>query len=1145
MTEPPGEPPAQAHQKIRFRRHDIASLKTFPSAEGQDDLMAGQRPLGRRLLRGAVAALVAVVVLFAVAAGGLLFLGLTGVGSDRLRREAEAAIHRFAGMNVAATVGSTSLSLDSSRFIALEIRDVKFADAAGSDMLNAGVVRFGVRFWPLMSGQIRLGSATLEDARLLAAAMPSRQGGGFESSLANADGLIDPDRVLALLFGALQRAFDTMEVGSTRAITLEKVEIVLPEGGRMKSIMINHADLRQRTDGRLSIAAAVQLDRRSVAIQGTAARDNGSKRIAELMLKLTAAAPAEAADAGGTPRADPNKGRFGSLDATLSGSETRKGGPAELKAEARLADSVLDLGTRGQMAGDIGISASLKSGAGAVKLNHLSIATGGSSFDFQGTVGPAEHTSDPKFQPTYRFQLASLSATLAPVDTDEPALGLTGTVAGNYEPRQRLLSFDRLDLKTAGGELLGTGSLQFASAGPPGIFLALSLTRMPVGQVKQLWPWFSAPGTRNWVLDNLISGGVVDSNLQYRVEPGRLGNGVALGRDEVFGTFNVENAEFNTTGELPRVRDAQGSVNFHGGDVDIHVTSGRMVVSQGEIATSNATLTIRPEPDVPVIGKLDVDISGPADAVAAVASLRPIRALQRTGLAVSDFSGDVAGHVRTDVPIQPGIDAAGLDWLVSLKFDDLAIAKPFEGQSVTDADGTLVVDPAQAKIDAKARLNGAPAQITMLEPLKPGGPARERRVRIALDDRAREALAPGLGDLLTGPVTADVSIAPDNTQSIEADLSAATLNVPWAGWSKGPGVAAKVDFVLRKSGDTTRLDDFDLSGKSFAVSGNLAVGNGSLTSADFDRVKLNRDDDFSLSLKRAGKGYAVDIRGDALDARPVIKQFTSESGGGSASGSNSKPVTLDARLDKVLGFNGESLSGVQIDYSGVGSRVLKFSLVGTTRSGAPVSIDDSSSGGRRKLAARSANAGALLRFLDIYEHMQGGTINVSLAGKPDGALRGEINATNFVVVNEPRLRSIVSTPSPASNGASLNDAVKRNIDTSKVTFDRGYAIIDKGPGSLKIQNGVLRGPLIGTTFQGTLYDPRGQMAMTGTFMPAYGLNRLFGELPLVGLILGNGRDRGLIGVTYKLSGNAKSPDLQINPLSVIAPGIFRSIFEFR
>ena len=45
--------------------------------------------------------------------------------------------------------------------------------------------------------------------------------------------------------------------------------------------------------------------------------------------------------------------------------------------------------------------------------------------------------------------------------------------------------------------------------------------------------------------------------------------------------------------------------------------------------------------------------------------------------------------------------------------------------------------------------------------------------------------------------------------------------------------------------------------------------------------------------------------------------------------------------------------------------------------------------------------------------------------------------------------------------------------------------------------------------------------MTGTFMPAYGLNRVFGEIPLVGIMLGNGRDRGLIGVTFKLDGEAK------------------------
>ncbi|MGO8078085.1 hypothetical protein AB9F41_37740, partial [Rhizobium leguminosarum] len=67
-----------------------------------------------------------------------------------------------------------------------------------------------------------------------------------------------------------------------------------------------------------------------------------------------------------------------------------------------------------------------------------------------------------------------------------------------------------------------------------------------------------------------------------------------------------------------------------------------------------------------------------------------------------------------------------------------------------------------------------------------------------------------------------------------------------------------------------------------------------------------------------------------------------------------------------------------------------------------------------------------------------------------------------------------------------------------------------------IVNGVLRGDQIGATFQGIVRDRKGNMEMTGTFMPAYGLNRLFAELQLIGVILGNGRDRGLIGITFKL-----------------------------
>ena len=53
------------------------------------------------------------------------------------------------------------------------------------------------------------------------------------------------------------------------------------------------------------------------------------------------------------------------------------------------------------------------------------------------------------------------------------------------------------------------------------------------------------------------------------------------------------------------------------------------------------------------------------------------------------------------------------------------------------------------------------------------------------------------------------------------------------------------------------------------------------------------------------------------------------------------------------------------------------------------------------------------------------------------------------------------------------------------------------------------------------------------------------DIPLVGQILGNGDSMAvLIGVTYRLAGEAGEPQLQINPFSAVAPGIFRSVFEY-
>jgi hypothetical protein len=67
----------------------------------------------------------------------------------------------------------------------------------------------------------------------------------------------------------------------------------------------------------------------------------------------------------------------------------------------------------------------------------------------------------------------------------------------------------------------------------------------------------------------------------------------------------------------------------------------------------------------------------------------------------------------------------------------------------------------------------------------------------------------------------------------------------------------------------------------------------------------------------------------------------------------------------------------------------------------------------------------------------------------------------------------------------------------------------------------------------------------GTLVPLYGLNNMFGQLPLVGLILGGGSNEGIFGITYEVTGPTANPRPMVNPISAIAPGILRKFFDFR
>ncbi len=1133
-TEDRVEHQTTRHEKIRFRRGEITDLSSFPSAALEP--RPARNWLPKRSLKvllwvaGSAASLVLLLVL------GLYAIGLFGIGSERLRLAAEAAMKQVAGVDVDVAMGPASIGLDGIRFLGLEVEDVTLSRSGAGEIAKAGTVRFGVRLLPLLSGDVRVSSASISDARIVVDALQTGKRIDWMTAIKNEQGLVDPDLVVRTIFSAAHHALDAVGAKAVRRIALDDVELVLPAGDGVGSVRLAQARLRETRGDSLALAATMEIGSRPVEVELTAARDD-ARRISALDVKVATPAQEEG---------EATASRLGGLDLKLTGAEGQSGEPGGINASVKLTEWAADLGPRGILSGSIDFSGRITGGSGRVEIGRLQAAIGRSLLDFRGAVGPSPATGVAGDEPAYRFNLVSARSTISPDGSPEPALRAAIQIAGNYRPGAGELSADEIVVKGEGGEALGTALMRFVEGKVPGMSVAFNVHDMPVSQVKQIWPWFAARGARNWVMNNVFGGRVTEAQLQYRVEPGRFGNGVPLNANESFGTFQVRGTRFDTAGLIPAVRDATGTIDYKGNDVTISLDSGTVYLPSGRtVAASNGVLLVKNANVPPAIGALDIDVEGEAPAVLELASYDPINAMRHIDFAPDDFSGQVTGNVKADIPLQKGVDRERLNWLVSLNYKNLAISKPVDGQAVSDAEGTIAIQKTNAVIAARVKLNGIPAEIDAVEPLGASDVERRRLITVSLDDKAREAVVPGLGNMLEGPVKVTFDARMPGKRLVKADLTKAQLSLPWVGWSKGPGIAGNVSFQLETADGKSTLSDFELSGATFGFKGGLSLAGGALTEAKFSSVRLNRNDDVALTVKQSGKGYAVDLSGKSLDARSVIKQFTeSTRGTQKEAAARAVPVSLTVAVDSLTGFNDEKLSGFKMQYKGAGPRVDRMDVTATTRSGSPVELGNNLKDGRRVMRLTSKDAGAILRFLDIYARMEGGSIDLSLKGSGDGALSGELLASNFVIVNEPRLGSIVSTTPPGGD-RSLNQAVRRDIDTSRVSFERLFSEIEKGDGYLQLANGVLRGQLVGASFQGTLYDPKGNIDMTGTFMPAYGLNRIFGEIPIVGILLGNGRDRGLIGVTFRLTGKSDSPTVQINPLSVIAPGIFRSIFEFR
>lgn len=1131
-------------EKVRFRKKDIVPLHDLPSARAEDPLIVHCPARSTWLSR--CARFTFGLFLIAVLLGGAFFVVLeSGALDSSFAGAAQRVLNGALAPQYRAEVSGTAVRFSKEWKLAVEARDVVVRrQDNGLVAAETGAVRLVVDPIALLSGRFSVSEIEADgialDESLLASGPPL--------DLAK----LRVDAVPVLVESAFTQ-LDLMQGfiarGGLDRMRLDGLEIAMGKArARPVLLSVRNLAMERGEDASLTIAGTLAINGYESPISAKATTADGR----------THAFSAWIGDVRLTPfllrrdsRGDPRQGYDGSAEVTIS---AKRGTGTEPPAVSVIAQT--EGGTVYQDGNPQELTRATLNFAYDFSKDTIEVAS--SRADFGPMIMPISGglidldrlPGNEAAGPGIGIDLLVDQGLASVPAAGEQPFPFSFKIFGRFLYDSDELQLDTLSVSTPMGQMTGSMRVRFFEGEGPEVSFGARFANIQTTVVKQLWPYWIADKPRRWVLANIFGGTVTEGAVQVFIPKGRMSvepRPLHLDENELRISFDIVNARMNVTGDIPPLRDTDAHFELSGPKVVTTINtatsyfpSGRSVkVESGEFVLSEIYTK-------PLMADLKIAVSGSADAVAELVSFRPINALKRIGLEAADFKGTVKGTAEVRLGLISEQNPPEPVWKAHLGLTDVDLAKPFSERKIDNLNATLDVDPRAAHLEGKADIDGVSMELAVSEPVEEDPQfQRERHVKVVLDKAGVRRFAPGLDQIVDGPVTVELDRIDEKRQAVTADLSRAALTVPWLGWTKGAGIAAKAKFEVAEGEKQSAIDKFVLDGDGFGVNGSMKVDKSGLVSADLSRIRLSPADDYSVVVRQAKGGYQVAVDGKSADVRSLIARMKSPGGGGADGDAGTDPsIRIEGRLDRMIGFGDEAMSNVTLDYASRGGKLTGLEFSAVTGNGQAIVGQMRRQSGLGEVSVTSGDAGAVARFANLYSRMSGGLLNLKMRESANGIWNGSVDLRNFGLDNEQRLQSIVSTPAGA-DGRSLNSAVKRDIDVSSARFQRGFARLIYSDESLLVENGVVRGEQVGATFQGLVRDSRGRIDLTGTFMPAYGLNRLFAELPVIGILLGNGRDRGLLGITFKLTGATEQPKLAVNPLSIIAPGVFRQIFEFR
>lgn len=747
----------------------------------------------------------------------------------------------------------------------------------------------------------------------------------------------------------------------------------------------------------------------------------------------------------------------------------------------------------------------------------------------------------------------------------EPAFkglrAIRGALVGKIMHSQSRMVFDRIALNDERARLNGSADLRFftdATQKSTTLLDRLALKAdfeggaLDFSLLSALWPIFIAPKTRNWANEHIHAGRLDKWQTKLDFGPGRmvqLLNKEPILPGEIMFGGDFSETRFTPLRKMPEVSDAKGNLRLEQSRFSAKLDSGSMIASkQAAIHLKKSHFMIDDIISKPAIGMVKIDAAGPLSTMLEIARSGPFKVAEKVPIDPTGLKGKGEAHIRADFELLP-IEKQSRKprWQAVIRTDKASSTKKIFGRNIDRADLKITSNNAGVEIEGDANIDGITTSVAIKEPVK-GRAVRNFKGVITTDELAQRGI--NLSPVISGKLKIKIAGGNGKTERYHVDLKDAELTLPWIGWRKGAGIPAAAEFILSRDGKFTRLDNFSVNGTSFKAKGKLAFLNSlQLASADLSHVSLLGSDNFAVTVQHfarrvGGAVYEVKASGKRFDLRSTLRMLL---GGGNEKWQK-RGQRLDLRLtanfDQVAGFGGQVINNAHLSYREDAGLEPQLEANGHFGKDQTLRLSGVTQNNVIRYELHSENAGALAKFVDVYDKMEGGSVSASFTQAPEKSLRGDIAITKFDVIGEERLRALTAAPAKNNSLERASGAIKK-LYQNRIRFESLTANLVRSGSTLEIIDGRTKNAQIGLTFEGTLYDTNGQMNIRGTFMPLFVISRVLGIIPLVGDVFSNGRDSGLIGITYQLKGPAAKPRFIVNPISLIAPGVFNKAFEFK